>query len=461
MSVNDYRKTELSLTRKLLIHIWALLPIIFIIALIVVLGWMIGLKSEQLDALRQGKSVLEAKQVAAENRNRVVAIIAESKNSAEAAEKLARVFDLDEEGAKAVLHMSISDLSQEEQARLKRQLEYIKDQIAANKLNINSGQQDVNVVVMELKPRIIREKISLPGTASPWVKYDIIAEVRGEVMKKPLEKGAAVKAGQTIAVLDRQDYQLALNAAEAAYEKAMASQKRLEKLRANNFAAQSELDDIVALTKGYKAELDKARLDLKRCTITSPIDGIVNRIYIEKGQYANIGDPIAEIMRLDRIKVNVGIPESDVSAVSKVEFFTVKFDALGGRVFDAKKHFLSLASDSAARLYDLELEITNPAGEIRPDMFTRVEIVKQELHDTLSVPLYSIISLNDRQLVYVVNNGNARTKSVKTGIQEGWRIQVTEGLVPGDRLIVVGHRQVSEGQPVNVIRTVSDMEELQ
>jgi membrane fusion protein (multidrug efflux system) len=93
-------------------------------------------------------------------------------------------------------------------------------------------------------------------------------------------------------------------------------------------------------------------------------------------------------------------------------------------------------------------------------MFARVDIIKREISGVLAVPLYSVITLNNQQTVYVVNENIARARKVKTGIQEGWLIQITEGLEPGDNVIVVGHRRVSEGQKVNVVRTVRNMEEL-
>jgi len=163
---------------------------------------------------------------------------------------------------------------------------------------------------------------------------------------------------------------------------------------------------------------------------------------------------------MDKVKVIVGIPESDVSAVNHVSSFEVKLDALDGRMFQGQKYFLSRASDPQARLYSLELAIDNPSGEILPDMFARVDIVKQEVVDALSIPLYSIITLNNEQVVYVVNDHTVHARTVKTGIQEGWRIEITDGLDAGDHVIAIGHRSVSEGQPVNVVRTVSNMEDL-
>ena len=93
-------------------------------------------------------------------------------------------------------------------------------------------------------------------------------------------------------------------------------------------------------------------------------------------------------------------------------------------------------------------------------MFARVNIVKKEVKDSMSVPLYSVITRGNGQFVFIEKGGKAHARMVETGILEGWRIQVTKGLARGDHVIVVGHRSVDEGQEVNVVRTVSDPEGL-
>jgi multidrug efflux pump subunit AcrA (membrane-fusion protein) len=114
-----------------------------------------------------------------------------------------------------------------------------------------------------------------------------------------------------------------------------------------------------------------------------------------------------------------------------------------------------------ARLYDLELMIDNTSGEILPDMFARVDILKKEIPNAIVVPLYSLISVNDQNIAYVIeDNDIVSARKVELGVQEGWMVEIKSGLSQGDRLIAVGQRDVSDGQKVKVIRTVTDPEEL-
>lgn len=456
---NPETKVE-SRGRVWLKRIWGVLPVLVLVAVIMVLSGLIKSKTDRLDAAKKGLQNLEGMQQAVAEIDSVVAALKTSDDQNHAIRALSTELDLTADQAKAVLHMPLSALVRFERERLVGQIDYVEKQIAAQKLDIPAAPPFVNVVALALEPVIMSDRINLPGIVEPWIKFNIVAEVRGRVIEKRMEKGTRVREGDIIAVIDTRDYEIAVDAARASYNTARASKNRIEKLYQEQLASKSQLDDITAQLERFKAERDSAELNLSRCTIKSPISGVINDVHIDRGQYLDFSDPVAEVMQIDRLKVNVGIPESDVTAVRAVDDFEIRIDALDGKVFSARKYFLAKAGDPMARLYSLEIEIDNPDEEILPDMFARVEIVKREAHDALAVPLYAIISLNDVQTVYVLSDKTARARTISTGIQEGWMMQVTGGLEPGDQVIVEGHRRVSDGQKVNVVRTVTDMADL-
>lgn len=461
MTTGDQKPMRESMGIIVLKKIWGGLPFIVLVVIILVLGSAIKSKTEKLEALKTGYNALKGQQAAIGDMDRVVAIAGAAKDENDAAKKLADELQISTDAAKSVLHMPLGALVRFQKEKLARQISYVERQIAEHKLEVDTQAPEVNIVAFKLSPIEVRDRINLPGIVEPWLKYNIVAEVRGKVEKKLFEKGRPVKKGEVIAILDTQDYEIALRSAKASYDTALASRNRVEKLYKEQLASRSQLDDIVAQMEVYRAQMESAKLNLSRCTIISPISGMINNLYVEEGKYVNISDPVAEVMQIDKVKVKVGIPESDVNGIRNVDAFEVKFDALNGRIFPASKFFLSKASDAQARLYNLELSIDNPEREILPDMFARVEIVKRDIPNALALPLYSIITLNGEKTVYVVNDGVAHARTVQTGIQEGWMMQISDGLAPGDAVIVVGHRRVSDGQEVNVIRTIKNLEELE
>jgi len=321
-------------------------------------------------------------------------------------------------------------------------------------------QPPTNVVVLELKPGTIQDRINLPGVVRPWVTLKMSAEVRGKIIAKKVQEGSFVSKGTVIAMIDDSDYRNAHASAGASYHAARSSHDRISQLFQDQLATRSQLDEATERMETSKAAMDNAALEMDRCAIRVNMDGVVDKLPIETGQFLNVGDPVAQILQIDRIKIEVGIPETDVDAVRQIERFRIVVDALKGETFEGRLHHLGRSADGLARSYPLEIAVDNPDSRLLPDMFARVDVVKQRVENSLSVPLFSLITVKKEQTVFLADAGQVRQVRVQTGIQDGWRVQIRKGLSAGDRVVVVGQRDMKDGAAVNVVRTVSDPEEL-
>jgi RND family efflux transporter MFP subunit len=318
----------------------------------------------------------------------------------------------------------------------------------------------VNVVEQEMVPNMLRERLNLPGIVEPWENLVILAEVYGMIEEVLVEEGHHVKEGDLIARIDTSDYENKINSIKAAYNLALLNLKRLSGLLKQEIISQSEIDTIKAEVQSLKADMAIAEVQLKRCYIRSSISGIVNELPAKKGLYLAVGDPVATVLDIERLKVNVGIPETDVDAVRKITTFEITIEALANKKITGTKYFLAIAPESRAQVYRLELEVENKSEEILPGMFARVEIIKQEFPDALAIPLYAVISRDKKHYVYLEEDNVVKFRKVTLGILDGWQIQITEGLKPGEKVIVVGQRSVDEGQKVNVVQKVIDAAEI-
>jgi membrane fusion protein (multidrug efflux system) len=341
--------------------------------------------------------------------------------------------------------------------RIEFQAQAMKEAKAAQ---LKQEQPPINVVTLTLTPAELAERISLPAVVEPWVDLQLLTEVSGKVMEILVQEGDRVAKGDVIARLDDRDYRNAFQSAKASWRAARASHERISKLHAQQLATRSQLDDITAQMENFKAAMDTAALNLERCTITAPMNGVINHCFIDVGQFLSSADPVVQLLQIDRVKINVGIPESDVEAVRRLTKFQVTIQALGDRRFEATKHHLSRTADARARLYNLDLTLKNPRHEILPDMFARVEIIKRQVSDGLAVPLYAVISRNNRHFVYVVQDDTVLERDVVLGIQEGWQVQLAQGVSPDEAVVVVGQRSVAANEKVNVVRQVNDPREL-
>lgn len=340
----------------------------------------------------------------------------------------------------------------------------------------------INVVTMAMEPKTVRDSLSLPGSFTTSLTLTVATEVSGMIMEKTVEEGALVRPGDLLARVDDSKYKNAYNAAKSSYETALASKNRLETLYRSELSNKTDLDAVTTQMENNLAAMRVAAIDLEKCRITAPVSGLVNRIFIEQGQFMDTGNPVMEIIQTDPIYFNVNIPESDVPAVRALKTFDIRVDALEGRVVQAKTRHLTRTAGSLARAYNLELTVDNTAGDILPDMFGRVSLVKKTVENALAVPLYAVVSINDKKIVYLAEKNpkhelieaalaalglpdqapvdTAVSREVTTGIQDGWMIEITRGLSVGDQVITVGQRSVSDGQKIRMIRSQKEQEEL-
>ena len=318
----------------------------------------------------------------------------------------------------------------------------------------------VRVITLTLKPERLEDKISLPAEVEPFEDLWVKAEVKGQVVSIPVKEGRLVKKGQLLVKLDDRDYRSRLARIEANYRLARQDLERMAALVEKNIAAESKLDEIEARLEDLTAQRNEAQRSLDRTRITAPIRGRLNEIKAKKGDLLDVNQKVAQILQFNKVKVMVGVPESDVAAVFDLNEAEVIIEALENRKVKGKKVFLSSQPRTLARLYDLELMVPNPDGRILPGMFGQVELVKRVFDQALAVPLYAVITRGDERFVYVEKDGQAEKRLIKLGVLVGWQVHVEAGLSPGERVIVVGHRFLDDGQAVKVIKDVSDPSEI-
>jgi membrane fusion protein (multidrug efflux system) len=336
-----------------------------------------------------------------------------------------------------------------------------KERITVRKMETVSMERlPVNVVLLDIAPTTMHDRINLPGVIEPWEKLSVLAKIPGTVIKVEVSEGETVRRGQVIARIDPADFQIALDSARATFELAAANYTRFSTLFEEGIIPRAKIENMEAQLKTSKAALENAELMLSRCTVTAPISGVIRRLDAKKGLLLSVSDPIAEILQIDRVKAVVGIPESDVALVRGVKDVSLTIQALDNKEVVGRHHFLASSPENGARLYRLELAIGNKDNLILPGMFFRAQLVKKVITDTVAVPLFTVIKREDRQFVFVEENGLAKQVPVELGIIEDWRVQITKGLSAGNRVVVEGHREIDHGRKLKIVRVIDDPREV-
>lgn len=318
----------------------------------------------------------------------------------------------------------------------------------------------IKVITLTLEPRRLADKINFPAEVEPYEELWIKTEAKGQVVEVAVEEGQDVEKGQLLMKIDDRDYRSRLARIEANHKLAKVELDRMQTLAKKKITAASSLDEAEARFRELDAQAREARLALSRCRITAPISGRINEIKAKLGDVLDVNQAVAQLLQIDKVKVTVGVPESDVAAVFNLKQAELIIEALDDRAVLGKKIFLASKPRTLARLYDLELLVVNPARDILPGMFAKVSLVKRIYDDALAVPLYAVIVQRDDRFVYIEKDGRAERRMVSLGVLVDWQVHVTSGLKPGEHVIVVGHRFLDNGQAVDVIKNVTRADEV-
>ena len=170
----------------------------------------------------------------------------------------------------------------------------------------------VNVMIEVVEPGEVRDILVLPGETEPADSVTVSAEYAGKVEWVGPEEGDLVEVNEEIAMIDITILEAQLNQAQANYSLASDLAQRRRELRSQGVVSQEDLDQaerdrIVALN-----QLEEAKLLYNQSKVTSPIAGVVNKVYVEPGEFASRGDAVADIVNPDRIRITVSVPEMDI-----------------------------------------------------------------------------------------------------------------------------------------------------
>ena len=315
-------------------------------------------------------------------------------------------------------------------------------------------EEAVPVIAVSMTPTTLVDSIRLPGELKANESVTIAAEVAGNIVavtpQAPFaDNGQWVKKGTVLARIDDRDYRAALSEAAARLKLAELTLERSRKLAAGGALTQAELDRDVSSHQQVKAAHDLAALNLERCAIVAPFDGVINARHFALGTHSAVGAALYELIDIDPVKVRVAIPQADVHMVSALTEAEVMVDGIK-TPFRGTKNYLSYTTHEMAKVYELELAIANPERILRPGMMVEAVVVRERKAGVLMVPLYAVLTNGQEQYCYVADGSAAKRKNVRVGRISGTAVEVLEGLTAGDRLIVKGQRQCADGAALAV-----------
>lgn len=310
----------------------------------------------------------------------------------------------------------------------------------------------VRVKVERVVPRVFSQKLTLTGSALADREVDMASETMGRVARIGFEKGRGVKAGEPMVWLDDATTRARLDQARADRELAELDYKKLSALAEMNAdVSEFELDKARIALNAAGARLKALEVELDKLTIRASITGLVVNRAVEVGAIVSPGQPLARIVSVKPIKTRTGIPETAISDFSIGKKATIVFDAFPDRAYEGRITYISPEVDKKARIFDCELELPNGDMAILPEMSAKVIFVRKTLEDSVLIPQTSIVEMADGHAVFVVDEGSvARLRRIEVGGVADEMALVKSGLEMGDELVTLGHRDLIDGDLVEI-----------
>ncbi|BCJ87813.1 efflux RND transporter periplasmic adaptor subunit [Effusibacillus dendaii] len=267
------------------------------------------------------------------------------------------------------------------------------------------------------------------------------AQTNYERTKNLYDSGAVSKQQLDTAELNLETAKAKLDAAQQQYQASQVNGDPLQQGSVKVAAAQLEQ---------ARANLAVVQNQYNEATITSPVTGTVVSKDADMGTFVGTQTSVVTVAQVDPVKVNLNIPETIIANVTPGLPVTISVQSLGNETIKATLSRVSSVVDQNVKAYPAEVVIPNPEGKLKSGMVAQVTIEGMQTHQGIQIPSGSLVQTADGAKVFVVQNNVAHQVLLKLGVIGSTKVEVLDGLKPGDVLVVGGQELLGEGTPVQV-----------
>ena len=308
------------------------------------------------------------------------------------------------------------------------------------------------VVVAEARTQRVVETLSRVADVQADEMVEIKAESDGIVREILFTEGERVEKGAVLVKLDQTKFAANLAQIEANFKLAEANFERSKQLFGAKLISQQEFDQAASAIQAAQANLEFTRRQLQDATIYAPFSGVMSSREISPGQLISRNTIVSWLIDADPVKVEFHMPERFLGQVNEKQQIEITVEAFPGRKFRGQVFFVSPYVDPVNRTALVKAAIPNPDHELKPGMFANLVLTLVVRENSTVIPETAVTQLltNEMAVVYVVENGVAQMRRIKTGVRLVGAIEVVEGMKPGEKVIIEGLQKVAPGAPVRV-----------
>lgn len=326
-----------------------------------------------------------------------------------------------------------------------------------------SGQaysQDNGIRITAPTLQTVNRVSSQPASAEAFYVADLGAMVSGQVDEVLVDIGAPVKAGQVLARINVPEVLANIESQRASIDALESEYARIAELVERKSMAPKSAEEARKRLDSALAEFKRIEVLREYSVLKAPFDGIVIEREIDPGDVvfearSPKGDdlPLMRVADIDPIRVVTYVPEKDAVLLDVGDRATVRFDALSDEVFTGTVSRKSGMLDPGTRSMRTEIDLPNPAGEITPGLYGRIQIELESSDRMVTLPASAIRTSGEDYFVYLVSPDNRLKKvPISIGADDGITLVVTSGLVGEEQVVDGAIGTLKEGDLVQIIK---------
>ncbi|MDH4107807.1 MAG: efflux RND transporter periplasmic adaptor subunit [Gammaproteobacteria bacterium] len=276
----------------------------------------------------------------------------------------------------------------------------------------------------------------------------LLARVSGEVVEILVEEGDLVSEGQLLARLDGDRLRLEMLEADAKLHQATRELERMSQLRERGLVSVASVDGLRYTVDSLDASYALKRLEYGYTEIRATIPGVVSSRDIKVGTQMKVGDTAFRITNTEKLVAYMSIPQTELGKFAVGHEATIRVDSMPESEFRATIARISPTIDARNGTFRATAYIDNRSGELAPGMFGRFTIAYDRHDDALVIPLEATLREDGETVVYIVRNGTAERRPIRTGIVSDGKVEVLSGLHAEEQVVLTGQSGLRDGSRV-------------
>jgi membrane fusion protein (multidrug efflux system) len=323
-----------------------------------------------------------------------------------------------------------------------------------------SGESEANPSNNQKKPPRVRaiaateaaisSGLELTGSVAPYRVARLASPAEGPVADIRVREADRVKAGDSLLFIGRKKGADALiTSLREELKKEEDNLSRTRQLVESEALPGEQLDQARSAFEKVHAQLVRAEETARDYAIYAPWEGVVSRVNVKEGEFVAPRAVLLEIFDPASLVILAAVPEKHAAEVTAGMRVNVRLDAYPGDVMQGRIERVYPYLDSRLRTRTMEITLEKPI-DLLPGMFARLNVLLKNIDDAVIVPLEALVTTPKGPVVFVVEDGNAIARAVKTGIEADNRIQLVSGVQPGDKVIIAGNEKLKSGVEVSL-----------